>query len=188
MARYTDTTLKTDRLVLRPMLPGDVDALFAMRSDPQVQRYGSHGPWTERQTAVDYVERMMGYVEAGDPPQFAIERQADRVVVGSCTLFHLDTQSRRAECGYVLRRSEWGKGYAGEAMTALLDWGFETLGLHRVEADLDPRNAPSARLLERLGFQREGHLRERWIVDGEISDSWLYGLLAREWAARPRAT
>jgi len=183
MAKFSDTVLKTERLVLRPVAPADADALFAMRSDPEVQRYGSHGPWTERQTAVDYITRMTAYLEAGDPPQFAIERQADHAVVGTCTLFHLDTQSRRAECGYVLRRSEWGRGYAVEAMTAVLDWGFDTLGLHRVEADLDPRNAPSARLLERLGFQREGHLRERWIVDGEITDSWIYGLLASEWRA-----
>jgi len=184
MPTYADTRLTSERLVLRPIAAGDADALFAMRSDPEVQRYGSHGPWTDRQTAVDYIARMTGYLEAGAPPQFAIERQADRAVVGSCTLFHLDEQSRRAECGYVLLRSEWNKGYAAEAMTALLDWGFGHLDLHRVEADLDPRNTASARLLERLGFLREGHLRDRWIVDGQISDSWIYGLLAREWTAR----
>jgi RimJ/RimL family protein N-acetyltransferase len=72
-----------------------------------------------------------------------------------------------------------------EALQALLSYAFQTLDLNRLEADIDPRNHASARTLERLGFQKEGHLRERWIVDGEISDTWLYGLLRREWQAAP---
>lgn len=183
MNSFTDVVLHTDRLVLRPMAMADTDALFAMRADPEVQRYGSHAPWTERQTAIDYIARNEKAMAEGAHAQFAIERRADGVVVGTCTLFHLDAQSRRADCGYVLLRSEWGQGYATEAMTALLDWGFGKLALHRVEADIDPRNNASAKVLERLGFRHEGHLRERWIVAGEISDSGLYGLLAREWAA-----
>ena len=68
-----------------------------------------------------------------------------------------------------------------EALSALLDFGFQKLDLNRVEADIDPRNLASAKLLDRLGFQKEGFLRERWIVEGEISDTALYGLLKREW-------
>ena len=68
-----------------------------------------------------------------------------------------------------------------EALSALVDYAFKTLGLNRLEADIDPRNHASARTLERLGFQKEGHLRERWIVSGEISDTWWYGLLRRDW-------
>ena len=187
MSSFSDVVLDAERVVLRPLAPGDADALFAMRSDPEVQRYGSHPPWTDRQLAVAYIERNVRAMADGTHAQFAIERREDRAVVGTCTLFELNAQSRRADCGYVLLPAEWGKGYATEAMARLLDWGFDTLALHRVEADIDPRNTASARVLERLGFAREGHLRERWIVAGEISDSWLYGLLAREWAARPRA-
>ena len=100
-------------------------------------------------------------------------RRADAATIGTVTLYSLDAQCRRADVGY-----------ANEAVAALLDWGFEHLELNRVEADIDPRNTPSARLLERLGFLREGHLRERWIVDGEICDSWIYGLLRAGWQAR----
>jgi RimJ/RimL family protein N-acetyltransferase len=71
-----------------------------------------------------------------------------------------------------------------EALTALLEFAFGDLDLNRVEADIDPRNVASARSLERLGFHKEGHLRERWIVDGEVSDSSLYGLLRSEWTLR----
>jgi ribosomal-protein-alanine N-acetyltransferase len=68
-----------------------------------------------------------------------------------------------------------------QALQALLRYAFQTLDLNRLEADIDPRNLASARTLERLGFQKEGHLRERWIVNNEISDTWLYGLLCQEW-------
>jgi RimJ/RimL family protein N-acetyltransferase len=71
-----------------------------------------------------------------------------------------------------------------EALQALLRFAFQTLELNRLEADIDPRNIASAKTLERLGFQKEGHLRERWIVNAEISDTDLYGLLQRDWQAR----
>jgi len=183
MPSFSDVTLQTERLVLRAPVPADTDAIFAMRADPVVQRYGSHPPWTDRQTAVDWIERNARGMAAGEHVQFVLERRADGVVVGSCTLYALDTQCRRADVGYALALAEWGRGYANEAVRTMLDWGFDELGLNRVEADIDPRNLPSARALERLGFTREGHLRERWIVAGEVSDSWIYGLLAREWRA-----
>lgn len=184
MPSFSDVRLATARLDLRPLALSDGDAVFALRSDPIVQRYGSHPAWTERRTAVDYIERNMRAMAAGTDAQFAIVRRADAVVVGTCTLYQLDAQCRLAQLGYALRAAEWGRGYAAEAVTALLDWGFDALELNRVEADVDPRNAPSLRAMERLGFTREGHLRERWIVGGEVCDSLIFGLLAREWRAR----
>jgi len=184
MPSFSDVTLQAARLTLRPLAPADAGAVFALRSDPAVQRYGSHPAWTDRRTAVDYIARDIDAMAAGTAAQFAIERRDDAAVVGTCALFGIDAPCRRAEVGYALLASEWGHGYAGEAAAALLDWGFAHLRLHRVEADIDPRNVASARVLERLGFAREGHLRERWIVGGEICDSLIYGLLAREWAAR----
>ena len=185
MPCFSDVTLQTARLDLRMPVPTDVDAIFAMRSDPVVQRYGSHPPWTDRQLAVDWIARNMQAMADGTHAQFAIVRREDGVVVGTCTLYGMNTQCRSAEIGYALCVPEWGRGYAYESNVAMLDWGFGSLGLNRIEADIDPRNTPSARALERLGFVREGHLRERWIVGGEVCDSWIYGLLASDWAARP---
>jgi RimJ/RimL family protein N-acetyltransferase len=187
MTSFSHVTLTTARLDLRPLAPPDAAAVYAMRSDPVVQRYGSHPPWTDPQLAVDYIERNIQAMAAGTHAQFAVVRRDDAAVIGTVTLFALDAQCRRADVGYVLLVSEWGRGYANEAVSALLDWGFEHLDLNRVEADVDPRNAHSARALERLGFVREGHLRERWIVGGEICDSWIYGLLASEWKVRRAA-
>lgn len=94
---------------------------------------------------------------------------------------NFDFTHRRAEVGYALGRAYWGHGYIQEALHALLDYAFGVLGLHRIEADVDPRNAASIRTLERLGFQREGYLRERWQVGGEILDGVFYGLLQPDW-------
>ncbi|MCK9688860.1 GNAT family N-acetyltransferase [Scleromatobacter humisilvae] len=185
MPDFSALRLRTARLDLRPLAPADAPFLFALKSDAVVQRYGSHSPWTDPQQAVDYIERDRRSVAEGRHVQFAIVRREDDAVIGTCTLYQLDAQCRRADVGYALLPSAWGRGHANEAVTTLLDWGFEHLDLNRVEADIDPRNAASARALERLGFTREGHLRERWIVGGEVCDSLIYGLLAREWKARP---
>ena len=185
MPDFSALTLRSERLDLRPLAPADAPFLFALKSDPVVQRYGSHAPWTDPQLAVDYIERDRRSVAEGAHVQFVMVRREDGTAIGTCTLYQLDEQCRRAEVGYALLPSAWGRGYANEAVSTLLDWGFDVAGLNRVEADIDPRNVASARALERLGFTHEGHLRERWIVGGETSDSWIYGLLAREWAARP---
>ena len=184
MNSFTDVILETRRLRLRIPVAADAGAVFALRSDPVVQRYGSYPPWTAPAEATAWIERNDRAMASGEQAQFAIERREDAVVVGTCSLYALNAQCRRADVGYALALSEWGKGYANEAVTSLLDWGFDRLDLNRVEADIDPRNAPSARALERLGFLREGHLRERWIVGGEVCDSFMYGLLRSDWKAR----
>jgi ribosomal-protein-alanine N-acetyltransferase len=179
---FADLTLHTERLDLRPLAPSDADGLFALRSDPVVQRYGS-GIWTDPQQAHARIADNQRDMAAGQVVELAILRREDAAMLGTCTLFHHDAACRRAEIGYALIVPAWGRGYASEAATALLDWGFAHMGLNRVEADIDPRNTGSARVLERLGFALEGQLRERWIVAGEKSDSAIYGLLAGEWRA-----
>jgi RimJ/RimL family protein N-acetyltransferase len=87
--------------------------------------------------------------------------------------------------GYCLGEATWGHGYATEAARALLQWAFDTLDLNRVQAQTDTRNLASARVLEKLGFVREGTLREDCVVNGDVSDSWVFGLLRREWRPSP---
>lgn len=188
MPSFEHVRLRTPRLLLRPHVPGDAPALFAVFSDPRVMRYWSTPPWRDPDAARAFVERDQRQLAAGEYLRLGIVREADGSLVGSCTLFNLVAQCRRAEVGYVLARDAWGHGYMHEALTALLDHGFGEMALHRVEADVDPRNAASVRSLERLGFVKEGLLRERWIVGDEISDSALWGLLALDWQRRaPRA-
>jgi [ribosomal protein S5]-alanine N-acetyltransferase len=165
----------------------DVDSLFTIFSDPEVMRYWSSPPLTDREAA----RRLLSEIHDGFQRrvifQWGIARHMDDTVIGTSTLFHLDMNNRRGEIGYALGRAHWGNGYMQEALRALLGFAFGELGLRRVEADVDPRNAGSIRTVERLGFQKEGYLRERWEVNGEIQDALFYGLLRREWEAAGRA-
>lgn len=184
MAGLADVHLTTERLRLRPLRDDDAPALLAVFGDPEVTRYWSTPPWPSIEDAQRMITRENEAMAAGRLLRLAITRRDDPALIGTCTLFAWVPGCRRAELGYALVRSAWGRGFMHEALTALLAHGFAAMDLHRVEADIDPRNAASARSLERLGFTHEGLLRERWIVDGAVSDSAMYGLLRPEWMAR----
>lgn len=174
--------LHTERLVLRPFRVGDEADLYDIYSDAEVARYLPRGPWSDIASARERIARDIAFMASGDSVRLAIMRKGDNKVIGDCCLFNFMHQCKRAELGYSQLRSEWGQGFVGEALRAFVGYGFDDLDLMRLEADIDPRNIASARSLERLGFLKEGHLRDRWIVEGEVSDSGLYGLLRRDWA------
>jgi len=142
-------------------------------------RYWSSTPHADEERTRASLAAIIAEVERGEAVQWAIERTADGRVLGSITLMLEDGQPR-AEIGYILGREHWGQGYAGEAQRCAIDYAFDDLGLHRLEADTHPDNTGSTRSLERLGFRREGRLRERWLVGGRYSDSVLWGLLAED--------
>lgn len=184
MPAFNNLQLTTERLHLRPLRMSDAPALFGIFSDARIMTYWSTPPWTTMETATNLVERDLKALPAGEYLSFGIVRSADQQLLGTCSLFRFVEQCRRAEIGYGLAYDAWGNGYMHEALTALVNYGFDALNLNRIEADIDPRNTASARSLERLGFQREGFLRERWFVDGVVSDSALYGLLLSDWSVR----
>ncbi len=173
-------TLETDRLRLRPFADADRDALYALHSSPVVLRYWDSPPWTERERAGRFVARSRRLAEEGTGVRVAVELLAGTGLVGWCGLTGWNPDFRSASLGYCYTQESWGHGYATEAAQALLRWGFDTLDLNRVQAETDTRNLGSARVLEKLGFLREGTLRENCVVDGDVSDSWVYGLLRRE--------
>jgi [ribosomal protein S5]-alanine N-acetyltransferase len=176
-----DLLIHTRRLLLRPLQMGDVGALFGIFGDPSVMRFWSTPPWESEEPGRAMVAQDLAAQADADDLRLGLVRQEDGALIGTCTLFGRQRQSRRAEIGYALAQSAWGLGYMHEALSALLDHGFNAWQLNRVEADIDPRNQASARALERLGFRREGLLRERWIVNGQVSDTLYYGLLRSDW-------
>jgi RimJ/RimL family protein N-acetyltransferase len=171
--------LRTERLLLRPFADADADPLFALQSNAQVLRYWDSPPWTERARAERFIARCREMAEEGSGARVVIERDSE--FVGWCTLNSWNPEFRSASLGYCLGEAAWGQGIATEAAGALLDWAFGALDLNRVQAEADTRNAASARVLEKLGFSLEGTLREDCIVNGDVSDSWVFGLLRREW-------
>ena len=179
--------LQTERLLLRPLVLTDAQALFDIYSDPKVMRHWSGAAWNSLQQAQQKIVQYDKALRENESIGLGIVNAHTNTVIGTCSLFQLDEQCRRAEIGYGMASSSWGKGYMHEALTTLINFGFEKLNLNRIEADIDPRNLASLRSVERLGFIKEGHLRERWIVEGEVSDTSLCGLLRRDWFANSRS-
>ncbi|HTR70082.1 MAG TPA: GNAT family protein [Mycobacteriales bacterium] len=174
-------TLHTARLVMRPFADFDADPLYALHSNPHVLRYWDSPPWTERARAAAFIAACPQMAEDGSGVRLAIDRESDGAFIGWCGLARWNQEHRSASLGYCLDDAQWGHGYATEAAGALLLWAFDALDLNRVQAVTDTRNLASARVLDKLGFVREGTMREDCIVSGEVSDSWVFGLLRREW-------
>jgi RimJ/RimL family protein N-acetyltransferase len=178
-------TLGTERLRLRPFDDADVDALFALQSDASVLRYWDAPPWRDRERAERFVAVCRQLAEEGTGARLAVDLASGPAFLGWCSLTRWNPDHRTASLSYCFTEESWGHGYATEAAHALLRWAFDTLDLNRVQAETDTRNTASARVLEKLGFVHEGTLREDCVVDGDVSDSRVYGLLRREW--RPRS-
>lgn len=180
-------TLAAPRVALRSLTESDAYALFGIFSNPTVMRYWSTLPMSDIAQARELVADIQEGFRTRRLFQWGVVRLEDDRVIGTCTLFAINESQGRAEVGYALGHEFWGHGYMKEALTALVDFAFGTLGMRRLEADVDPRNAGSLHAVERLGFRREGILRERWMVNGELQDSVVLGLLSHEWRPGPAA-
>jgi len=181
--------ITTPRVVLRWISEDDIDGLYEIFSDPQVMRYWSTVPLPNREAAAALQREIAEGNESERMFKWGVALRDSNTVIGTTTLFNLNLENGRAEIGYAMARAYWGKGYMNEALKGLVSHAFEVMELRRLEADVDPRNTASIHTLERLGFQREGYLRERWHVNGEIQDALFYGLLRREWLkAGPQIT
>jgi ribosomal-protein-alanine N-acetyltransferase len=176
--------IETERVIVRVVQAADLPAVLSVHANDEVTRYLPYATWNDMVDADQWYARVQGRHADQSAMQFVIEERRSRKVIGICLLFNLDVDSRRAEVGYALDREYWGAGYMCEALSALLAYGFGPMHLRRVEAVVDPRNAGSGQLLLRLGFTREGLLRQRAVMKGEVRDSEFYGLLSNEWALK----
>ena len=179
--------IRTERLILRLMTPGDVDDVHAYQSREDVCRYLLH----EARTRDEVVEAVAKYVAAttlaaeDDWIEPAIE--LDGRVIGHMYLRITSLESLGAEIGWTLHPDFFGKGYASEAATATLDLAFGELGLHRVRAELDPRNDASIALCRRLGMREEAFFVKDLMFRGDWAGTGVYAVLEEEWAARRSA-
>lgn len=175
----------TSRLLIRLVQQADLDALFAMHTDTETTRYVPHMHWATRADADVWFASALERRQKQMGVQCVIAERATshagEIVIGTAVLFNFEQVSGLAEIGYLLAREHWGNGYAVEAVSAFVDFAFSTLNLRRLEATVDTRNAGSNQLLQRLGFTREGVMRERWLAAGELQDINLFALLKREW-------
>jgi aminoglycoside 6'-N-acetyltransferase len=174
--------LVSERLLLRPLRPDDAEALAGYRSDPDVARFQS---WTAPYSAQDAL-RLIEELVTQDPQepgwfQYGLERRDNGSLIGDLGV-NLQENRMQAEIGFTVAAGLQRRGFGGEAVRRMLDHLFIDQGLHRVSAECDARNTASARLMESLGFRREGCRRAHTWIKGEWTDDLLFGLLADEWS------
>ena len=174
--------IQTDRLLLRDLQEGDWQAVQTYASDPEVVRFMEWGPNTKEET-VNFILRSIACQNEEPRRDFTLAAvlRADDRFVGGCGIHVSAPSNREGWIGYCLNRQFWRQGYATETANALLGFGFGHLALHRIFATCDPANVASARVLEKIGMQREGHLRESKWAKGKWRDSLLYAILDYEW-------
>lgn len=183
--------LETDRLFLRPLNLDDIKAFSAYRSDPDIARYQGWGtPFTEEQ-AEEFIEQMKDIApgEVGQWLQLGMELKSTGGLIGDVAFQIIKDSHRQAEIGMTLSNPFQRQGYGFEAVVSLVDYLFNDLNVHRVIANCDPENLPAHRLLERVGFRREGCFIESLWYKGYWASELLFGLIEREWKEKhPRPT
>lgn len=176
--------IATTRLRLRPMRRDDTEALFLVFCDAQAMRYWSSPPHGSPLLTAEVIERAQMAFIAGDGIEWAITRAGDDTAIGKIGHWRWQKTHSRSEVGFIVRRDLWGQGLAAEALGAVVDWGFARLELHSIEAQLDSENKASQRTLERVGFRKEGLLKQSYYDGREHRDTLIYGLLASDRTSR----
>jgi RimJ/RimL family protein N-acetyltransferase len=178
------TELRLPRLRLREWREDDWPQAHAYASDSEVVRFLDWGPNTEEDTRA-FIGEATRARRASPRTHYdlAVALAESDEVIGGGRIWIESAEHREASIGYSLGQAHWGRGYATELALGLLSIGFEMLGMHRIWAIVEPENAASARVLEKLGMQREGRLRDHRYAKGRWRDSLLYAILAPEWAA-----
>ncbi|MEM9053279.1 MAG: GNAT family protein [Bacteroidota bacterium] len=174
--------LKTDRLLIRPIRPEDNLDVFNYRSDKETNKHQGFVP--TRLSEVDaFIAKNPG--EFNTPEtwfQLVLSESSAGAIIGDIGVHFIDSGGFQCELGCTLGKDYQGKGYATEAMNAVIAYLFGTLRKHRIIGSVDPRNLPSIHLLERLRFRKEAHFKESILIDGEWVDDIVYAMLRSDWA------
>ncbi|MDY7990927.1 GNAT family protein [Paenibacillus polymyxa] len=170
---------ETNRLIIRDIGRSDWESIHTYTSLPEVTRYTAWGPNTEEDTKA-YIEQVLASQQEQPRQDYelAVCLKNNGTLIGGVGIHVKDTN---AEMGYVLNPDYQGKGYAAEAARAILDFGFSTLAVHRIYATCRPENKASEKVMQQIGMQREGLMREHWYYKGGFHDSYLYSILAEEY-------
>lgn len=181
-------TFDTSDLHLRPSNATDAQSMFSMLSDPESMKYWCTETISDLEAAVEALNKDLESDAQGNSMCWAVCLKGQDKMIGKCILFQFSQQNRRAEIGYLLNRDYWRQGLMHQALEAIIDFAFNTLDLHRIEADVDTQNAASLGLLKKLGFKQEGLFKERWFVYDKWQDSVMLGLLKQDWLANKPST
>jgi len=169
--------LDTRDLHLRRVCLSDAENLFKMLSDPESMKYWSSPPVADVSDALNVLREDVESDDQGNSICWAVTLTGQDKMIGKCILFQFSPANHRAEIGFILNRDYWRRGLMLQALETVIRFAFTTLDLHRIEADVDPDNAGSLGILQKLGFEREGLFKDRWSLNGAWVDSVMLGLI-----------
>ncbi|MBL0356759.1 MAG: GNAT family N-acetyltransferase [Chitinophagaceae bacterium] len=170
--------LSTERLVLRAVEQTDANEIFFLRSDQRVLQYLDKAPATSDEEAKDFINLIQQDQLNNNSILWGITLKNKPLIIGTIGYWRMQKEHYRAEIGYVLHPDLQGKGVMNEAMQAVLKYGFETMNLHSVEANVNPANIASVKLLKKNNFIKEAYFKENYYYNGKFFDSLIYSLLA----------
>ena len=172
--------LNTKRLVLRAFTYDDQDDLFTIRSNEQVMKYVDVERPNTSTDVLPFLEKNIVQFNNREGVNCVITKKGTDHFMGFIGIHALDEKNHRGEIGYSLLPNYWGGGIATEALSAVIDFAFNTCNLHGLDANVNPLNEASQALLEKLGFRKEAHFRENYYFNGQYLDSYIYCLLASD--------
>ena len=183
----TGTTIDdilTDRLIIRLAKPDDAEEIYSYRSDTIENRYQGWFPESVEEVR-NYIANMPVKMDIADACfQFAILAKNENRLIGDMGIIFTGHERMQVEVGCTLNKTFQGKGYATEALTAMVNYFFTILKKHRIVASIDPRNTASIRLIERLGFRKEAHFKESYFLRDEWVDDIIYAMLDKDWGKK----
>jgi ribosomal-protein-alanine N-acetyltransferase len=169
--------LMTERLHLKQMTPEDAPALFEMRSDKQVMKYIGRPLAQTVDDAMALIQLVTDMLQTNEAITWGIYLKEGSLLKGTIGFWRIQKEHYRAEIGYLLHPSLQGKGLMQEALQPVLQYGFEVMKLHSIEANISPANVASIKLVEKNGFSREAYFKENYFHNGEFLDTVIYSLL-----------
>ncbi len=172
--------LKTERLLLRELVPDDAEALFAIYSNPKVMAGHGIPIFQDISEAHELIEWYAKTFRAKRALRWGVTLRDSSTLLGTCGLHHISAGHHRAEIGYELASTHWRQGIMSEAVRTVVRFGLAEMGFHRIEAIVDPDNPASANLLRKVGFTEDGYLRERFYDNGRFVDDWFFSILASD--------
>ena len=183
---YRLPTLETEDLILRKPAMKDAEDIFRYASDPEVARYVLWEPHRSLSETRSFVRYLRSRIRAGCPSSWVVVLKETGTVIGTIGFIWYSSENRSAELGYSFSREHWNRGYATQALKAVIASVFRSLPVNRLEAQHDVRNPASGRVMEKCGLRQEGILRDRIMNKGEYVDVALYAILRSEWEADQR--
>ena len=170
-------TLETKRLMLREVTNNDVQDLFVMRSSADMMRFIDRPLATELSDAQNLIDIIKNLLRKNNGITWAITLKSEDRMIGTFGFWRIDKANYRTEIGYLLHNDYWGKGLMQEAMEIGIDYAFNTLGVHSIEANINPNNTASIKIAEHNGFVKEAHFKENYYYNGKFLDSAIYSLV-----------